>query len=61
MDKNTKKWIYLFLLSGIWGSSYILIKKMGHLKMRSKTIFLTKVNSLWALMLLISIMMDIQI
>jgi len=27
MDKNTKKWIYLFLLSGIWGSSYILIKK----------------------------------
>ena len=27
MDKNSKKWIYLFLLSGIWGSSYILIKK----------------------------------
>ena len=27
MDRNTKKWIYLFLLSGIWGSSYILIKK----------------------------------
>ena len=27
MDKNTKKWVYLFLLSGIWGSSYILIKK----------------------------------
>ena len=27
MDKKTKKWIYLFLLSGIWGSSYILIKK----------------------------------
>ena len=27
MDKNTKKWIYLFLLSGIWGSSYMLIKK----------------------------------
>ena len=27
MDKNSKKWIYLFLLSGIWGSSYMLIKK----------------------------------
>ena len=27
MDKNIKKWVYLILLSIIWGSSYILIKK----------------------------------
>src|SRR5690606_902761 len=27
MDKNTLKWIYLFVLSIIWGSSFILIKK----------------------------------
>lgn len=27
MDKNKLKWIYLFLLSIIWGSSYLLIKK----------------------------------
>lgn len=27
MDKNKLKWVYLFLLSIIWGSSFILIKK----------------------------------
>ena len=27
MSNNNKKWIYLILLSFIWGSSYILIKK----------------------------------
>ncbi|MEH6406630.1 MAG: DMT family transporter [Leeuwenhoekiella sp.] len=27
MDSNTKKWVYLIILSLIWGSSYILIKK----------------------------------
>ena len=27
MDRIAKKWIYLFLLSIIWGSSYMLIKK----------------------------------
>lgn len=27
MDKNILKWIYLFVLSIIWGSSFILIKK----------------------------------
>lgn len=27
MSKNNKKWVYLIVLSFIWGSSYILIKK----------------------------------
>ena len=27
MSKNNKKWVYLVVLSFIWGSSYILIKK----------------------------------
>ncbi|RXG18187.1 drug/metabolite transporter (DMT)-like permease [Leeuwenhoekiella aestuarii] len=27
MQNNTKKWVYLFILSLIWGTSYILIKK----------------------------------
>ena len=27
MNDNTKKWLYLFILSLIWGSSFILIKK----------------------------------
>jgi len=27
MQNNTKKWVYLFVLSLIWGTSYILIKK----------------------------------
>jgi drug/metabolite transporter (DMT)-like permease len=27
MNENTKKWLYLFILSLIWGSSFILIKK----------------------------------
>ena len=27
MSNNNKKWIYLVILSVIWGSSYILIKK----------------------------------
>ena len=27
MDNNNLKWIYLLVLSFVWGSSYILIKK----------------------------------
>ena len=27
MQNNTKKWVYLFILALIWGTSYILIKK----------------------------------
>ena len=27
MNENTKKWLYLILLSFVWGSSFILIKK----------------------------------
>ena len=27
MNDNNKKWFYLLILSLIWGSSYILIKK----------------------------------
>ncbi|MBT8256278.1 MAG: permease, partial [Bacteroidia bacterium] len=27
MNNNTKKWLYLGVLSLIWGSSFILIKK----------------------------------
>src|SRR5690606_11626711 len=49
MDKNNLKWIYLFVLSVIWGSSFILIKKglvgltpiqLGSLRILFSAIFL---------------------
>jgi len=49
MDQNKLKWVYLFLLSIIWGSSFILIKKglvgltpiqLGSLRILFSSIFL---------------------
>ncbi|MGO4913422.1 DMT family transporter [Leeuwenhoekiella sp. W20_SRS_FM14] len=49
MESDTKKWIYLIILSLVWGSSYILIKKgllglkplqLGAMRITFSTIFL---------------------
>ncbi|WP_028376881.1 DMT family transporter [Leeuwenhoekiella sp. MAR_2009_132] len=49
MENDTKKWIYLIILSLVWGSSYILIKKgllgltplqLGAVRITFSTIFL---------------------
>ncbi|WP_371455670.1 EamA family transporter [Leeuwenhoekiella aequorea] len=49
MENDKKKWIYLLILSLVWGSSYILIKKgllgltplqLGALRITFSTIFL---------------------
>ncbi len=50
MKRSIKKWVYLFLLSIIWGSSYILIKKglvgltplqLGSIRILMTTVILT--------------------
>lgn len=56
MDTNRKKWIYLIVLSLIWGSSYILIKKglvgltpiqLGAVRVLFSSIFLFLIGFKW--------------